>query len=83
MGNGVDVEEFFADFATDEVLLDDLLDVGNLNGAVEGVFGKDFDEGALGAESEATDVVDGNLIFEAGLFDGLNQFFFDGGGIVG
>ena len=30
-----------------------------------------------GGKAEAGDV------FAAGLFDGLNQFFFDGGGIVG
>ena len=64
VGLRVNVEEVLADFSADDVLLDDLFDIGDLNGAIEGIFGEDFDEGALGAEAEATDVVDGDFVFE-------------------
>ena len=54
-----DLEESF----DDEIGFDDLLEVGELDGAIEGILREDLDEGTLGAEAEAANVVDGDSVF--------------------
>ena len=83
VGDRVDIEEVFANLTADEVLFHDFGHVFDLDAPIEGVFGEDFDEGPLGAEAEATDVVDGDPVLEAFFLDEANEFFLNGYGIVG
>ena len=63
LGHGIDIQEVLADLATHQILFDDLFDVFEFDGAIEGVLWEDLDEWALRAESEATDVVDSDFVF--------------------
>jgi hypothetical protein len=77
MGLWIDIKKIFDDLAVDEIFLNDTLDIGNLNGTIEGIFWVNLDEWALGAETEATDVVDADSVAEAFLFDEFLKFFDD------
>ena len=46
-----------------DVGFDDPIGVFDLDFAIEGVFGEDLNEGAFGAEAEATDDVGGDFVF--------------------
>ena len=74
VGLWIDIKEVFDDVAIDEVFLDNALNIANLHGAIEGILWVDFDEWALGAEAEATNVVDADSVAEAFLFDELFEF---------
>ena len=83
VGDGVDVKQVLANLAADQIVLDDLLDVGYLDRVVKGVFGEYLDEGALRAEAEAADVVDGHLVLQPMGLDLVLEGLLDVDGGVG
>ncbi len=83
VGHRIDVEKVFADLSADEVIIDDMADVAEFDLVVKGVFREDLDERSLGAEAEAADVVDADLVFEALFLDLFLEFFEDGVRIIG
>ena len=74
VGLWIDIKKIFDDLAVDEIFLNDTLNIGDLDGTIEGIFWVNLDEWALGAEAEAANVVDADSVAEAFLFDELFEF---------
>lgn len=82
-GDRVDVKKPVNDFTVFEVFFDDFFHVVDFDHSVKSIFGINFNERSLRAETEATNLVDGHFVVQAFFIDKFYEFFSDFVGMRG
>ena len=83
MRRGIFIQKALYHNAAPDIGLDDLIHIVDRDHTIQGIFREDLDERTLGAEAEASHLIDGGFVFQAFFLQKLNKTLADLCGIAG